>query len=150
MHSEGYISWVCVSVNLHLTSGVSENHIMYSTGNEGQKFVWISLKPLRCRGTPLPALYDYLCSWPFWKPRMHINSVLIVCAFSKIHARMAPRFCTLVHLFYSEIHSVWDIFWDGWYNVCALRNNSQVPVRTLWQIWCCHSQLHMEVIMLSL
>ena len=32
-----------------------------------QKFVWISLKLLRCRDTSLPALYGYPCSRPFWK-----------------------------------------------------------------------------------
>ena len=54
-----------MSVNQHLTSGVSihpENDIIYLTGNEGQKPVWISLKPLCCRDTPLPALYGYMCS----------------------------------------------------------------------------------------
>ena len=47
MRSEGYCSWVrlsvcvCVSVKSHLTYGASvrpENAVMYSAGNEGQKF----------------------------------------------------------------------------------------------------------------
>ena len=44
MRSEGYCSWVCVSVCLsvksHLTYGASvrpENAVTYSAGNEGQK-----------------------------------------------------------------------------------------------------------------
>ena len=40
MRSEGYGSWVCVSVTLHLTSLMSvrlTNDAMYLTGNEGQK-----------------------------------------------------------------------------------------------------------------
>ena len=43
------------SVVQHLISRASfrpENHIMYSTGNKGQKILWISLKLLRCRDTP--------------------------------------------------------------------------------------------------
>ena len=50
---------VCLSVKLHLTSGVSirpENSVTYSTGNEGKKIVGISLKPLRCRDTLVPTL----------------------------------------------------------------------------------------------
>ena len=60
---EGYDSWVCVfvcvSVKLNLTSGASARHkntVMYSVCNGGQKFVGISLKPLCCKDTPLPAL----------------------------------------------------------------------------------------------
>ena len=40
MRSEGYCSWVCVSVTLYLTSGTSvrlTNDRRYLTGNEGQK-----------------------------------------------------------------------------------------------------------------
>ena len=42
MRSEGYCSWVCVSVSVksHLTSGASvrpENSVKYSAVNEGQK-----------------------------------------------------------------------------------------------------------------
>ena len=40
MRSEGYCSWVCVSVKSHLTYGASvrpENAVTYSAGNEGQK-----------------------------------------------------------------------------------------------------------------
>ena len=47
---------VRLSVNRNLTSGASvrpEKDITCSSGNEGQKFVWISLKPLRCRDTRL-------------------------------------------------------------------------------------------------
>ena len=50
---------VCVSVKSHLTSGASvrpENAVTYSAGNEGQKFVGFSLKPLRCRDPALPPL----------------------------------------------------------------------------------------------
>ena len=39
MRSEGYCSWVCVSVKSHLTYGASvrpENAVTYSAGNEGQ------------------------------------------------------------------------------------------------------------------
>ena len=40
MRSEGYGSWVCVSVKSHLTSGATvhpENTVTYSAGNRGQK-----------------------------------------------------------------------------------------------------------------
>ena len=47
---------VCLSVKQHLTYEASvrpENAVTYSAGNEGQKFVGFSLKPLRCRDTAL-------------------------------------------------------------------------------------------------
>ena len=63
-----FIGSVCVSVKSHLTYGASvspENAVTYSAGNEGQKNVGFSLKPLRCRDTALAALYRYPCSRPF-------------------------------------------------------------------------------------
>ena len=50
---------VCLSVKSHLTYGASvrpENAVTYSAGNEGQKIVGFSLKPLRCRDPTLPPL----------------------------------------------------------------------------------------------
>ena len=85
---------VCVSVKPHLTSGASvctENTVTYSAGNRGKKIVGFSLKLLCCKDTPLPALYGYLCSRPFWNPHMCSISVSIAHAFSKIHACMVPR-----------------------------------------------------------
>ena len=81
---------MCVSVNQQLTSGASvrfENNITYSKGNEGQKF---------CVNFPVTTLLQryttsctgYLCSRIL---RMHIISVSIACAFSRIHACVAPR-----------------------------------------------------------
>ena len=57
MRSEGYGSWVCVSVKSHLTSGVSvrpEIDVTYSTGNEGQKIcgVFSETAPLQRSSTP--------------------------------------------------------------------------------------------------
>ena len=74
---------VCLSVDRNLTSGASvhpEKDIMYSTGN-GQ-FGGISLKPLCYRDTPLPALYGYPCSQPFWKHAHYFNSA---CIFTDLH-----------------------------------------------------------------
>ena len=50
---------VCLSVKSHLTSGASvrpENAVTHSAGNEGQKFVGFSLKPLRCRYPAFPSV----------------------------------------------------------------------------------------------
>ena len=57
MRSEGYCSWVCVSVKSHLTYGASvrpENAVTYSTGNEGQKIcgVFSETAPLQRSSTP--------------------------------------------------------------------------------------------------
>ena len=65
MRSEGYCSWVCVSVCLcvcvsvksHLTYGASvrpENAVTYSAGNEGQKIcgVFSETAPLQRSSTP--------------------------------------------------------------------------------------------------
>ena len=78
MRSEGYCSWVCLSVKSHLTYGASvrpENAVTYSAGNESQKKVGFSLKPMRCRDPALPpftAMRTY--SRPFFlrKARMRI------------------------------------------------------------------------------
>ena len=61
---EGYCSCpVCLSLLSHIsplerlhTSVHPENTVTYSAGNGGRNFVEISLKLLRCRDTPLPAL----------------------------------------------------------------------------------------------
>ena len=57
MRSEGYCSWVCVSVKSHLTYGASvrpENAVTYSAGNEGQKIcgVFSETAPLQRSSTP--------------------------------------------------------------------------------------------------
>ena len=59
---------MCLSVKSHLTYGASvrpENAVTYSAGNEGQKFVGFSLKPLRCRDPALPPLCGHAYSRPF-------------------------------------------------------------------------------------
>ena len=77
MRSEGYCSRSCLSIKPHLTYGASvrpENAVTYSAGNEGQKFVGFSLKPLRCRDPALPPLYGHTYTRPFFlrKARMRI------------------------------------------------------------------------------
>ena len=60
---------VCVSVKSHLTSGASvrrENAATYSAGNEGQKFVAFSLKPLRCRDRAILPLDGHTFGRPFF------------------------------------------------------------------------------------
>ena len=57
MRSEGYCSWVCVSVKSHLTYGASvrpENAVTYSAGNEGQNIcgVFSETAPLQRSSTP--------------------------------------------------------------------------------------------------
>ena len=57
MRSEGYCSWVCVSVKSHLTYGASvrpENAVTYSAGNEGKKNcgVFSETAPLQRSSTP--------------------------------------------------------------------------------------------------
>ena len=89
MHGKGYSSWVCLSVSRHLTSGVSvrpENDTTYSMGNEGQK-ICVDFSET----TPLQRYSTSCIVWPFWKPCMRINSVLIARAFSKIRACVVPR-----------------------------------------------------------
>ena len=73
----GLGSCVCLSVCLsvqHVTSRAyfrPENHITYSTGNEGENNCvhFSETAPLQ-----LPALYGYPYSPPFWKPRMRITA----------------------------------------------------------------------------
>jgi len=83
---------VGLSVNHYLTSGVYMFILKRISRTQQDRkvklFVWISLKPLHCRDTPLLPLYGYSCVRPFWKPRMLI---LIAHAFSWIRAHVAPR-----------------------------------------------------------
>ena len=73
---------VCLSVSQHLTSGASvrlENAVTYSTGDEGQKNMWVFfLKPLRCRDPALPPLYGHAYSRPFFHAYRVRACVLLV------------------------------------------------------------------------
>ena len=86
-----YLS-VCASINQHFTSGVSvrpENDITYSTGNEGQQIMWISLQLLHCRYT-------------------HRGMAILAvghfgnraCALLALQYCVHRGFCTLVHSFH--------------------------------------------------
>ena len=111
MRSEGYCSWVCLSVCLcvcvsvksHLTYGASvrpENAVTYSAGNEGQKIcgVFSETAPLQRSSTPSVV-------------RPCVQSAIFQCvflvyahAYSRVYTRMIHRrgFSTLV-LFIREV-----------------------------------------------
>ena len=73
MRSEGYCSWVClsvcVSVKSHLTSGASvrpENAVTYSTGNEGQKICGIFSETAPLQRSSTPSVDGHTYSRPFF------------------------------------------------------------------------------------
>ena len=94
MRSEGYCSWVCVSVKSHLTYGASvrpENAVTYSAGNEGQKICGVFSKTAPLQRSSTPSVV-----------RPCVQSAIFPCVFSctrmRVYTRMIHRrgFSTLV------------------------------------------------------
>ena len=76
MRSEGYCSWVClsvcVSVKSHLTSGASvrpENAVTYSAGNEGQKICGVFSETAPLQRSSTPSVDGHTYSRPFFLPK---------------------------------------------------------------------------------
>ena len=97
MRSEGYCSWVCLSVCLLSHISPMERLFVLKTLSRTQratkvkKFVGFSLKPLRCRDPALPPLYGHAYSRPFF----HACTRMRIC---RVYTRMIHRrgFSTLV------------------------------------------------------
>ena len=73
MRSEGYCSWVCLSVCLsvksHLTSGASvrpENAVTYSAGNEGQNSCGVFSETAPLQRSSTPSVDGHTYSRPFF------------------------------------------------------------------------------------
>ena len=73
MRSEGYCSWVCLSVCLsvksHLTSGASvrpENAVTYSAGNEGQNICGVFSETAPLQRSSTPSVDGHTYSRPFF------------------------------------------------------------------------------------
>ena len=123
MRSEGYCSWVCLSVCLLSHISPMERLFVLKTLSRTQratkvkKFVGFSLKPLRCRDPALPPLYGHAYSRPFFHActRMRI---------SRVYTRMIHRrgFSTLVLL---------SVLYFGFLTRCTrhLRNAETPPTR---------------------
>ena len=104
MRSEGYSSWICLSVCLsgkpHLTSEVSvcpEIDVMYSTGNEGKNICGIFSETASLQRSSIPSVvrpyvYD---RWPYF------THVRYTCEY--VHtSSYEPRVCTLVLFHYTQ------------------------------------------------
>ena len=108
MRSEGYCSWVCVSVCLLSHISPMERLFVLKTLSRTQlatkvkKFVGFSLKPLRCRDPAPPPLYGHAYSRPF----LHAYFSCTRMRISRVYTRMIHRrgFSTLV-LFISHVLS---------------------------------------------
>ena len=77
---EGYSYVTRTSANL-LTKRCTTSWIFgfvsithYTLNGQRGSFVWISLKLLHCKDTPLLALYGYPCSRPFWNAIASVNT----------------------------------------------------------------------------
>ena len=100
MRSEGYCSWVCLSVCLLSHISPMERLFVLKTLSRTQqatkvkKFVGFSLKPLRCRDPVLPPLYGHAYSRPFFHAYFSCTRMRI----SRVYTRMIHRrgFSTLV------------------------------------------------------
>ena len=74
MHSEGYCSCLCVCVCVCPLIDISPLERLFvlktiprtQRTTKVKRFVWISLKPLRCRDPALPPLYGHAYSRPFF------------------------------------------------------------------------------------
>ena len=83
--SEGYCSWICVSVKSHLTYGASvrpENAVTYSAGNEGQNIcgVFSEAAPLQRSSTPFIV-----------RPCVQLQSAIFPAESTHAHSR--PALC---------------------------------------------------------
>ena len=91
MRSEGYCSWVCVSVKSHLTYGASvrpENAVTYSAGNEGQKICGVFSETAPLQRSSTPSVVRLMRSRPFLslrKMRMRMSSPSISGALAHVH-----------------------------------------------------------------
>ena len=90
MRSEGYCSWVCLSVCLLSHISPMERLFILKTLSRTQratkvkKFVGFSLKPLRCRDPALPPLYGHAYSRPFFHAYFSCTRMRI----SRVYTRM--------------------------------------------------------------
>ena len=88
--------YVCLSVKSHLTSGGSvhpENSVMYSVDNGSQKICKVFSETALLQKSSTALLKAYVRSAIFLrKVLMRIISIsAIVCAFSRVHTRVAQR-----------------------------------------------------------
>ena len=94
MRSEGYCSWVCLSVCLLSHISPMERLFVLKTLSRTQratkvkKFVGFSLKPLRCRDPALPPLYGHAYSRPFFHAYRVRACVLLVCMIHRVPPRV--------------------------------------------------------------
>ena len=102
MRSEGYCSWVCLSVKSHLAYGVSvrpENAVTYSAGNEGQKICGVFSETAPLQRSSTPSVVRLMRSRPFLslrKMRMRMSSPSTLAHVYIYTAAITPRVCTLV------------------------------------------------------
>ena len=100
MRSEGYCSWVGLSVCLLSHISPMERLFVLKTLSRTQRatkvkiFVGFSLKPLRCRDPALPPLYGHAYSRPLFHAYFSCTRMRI----SRVYTRMIHRrgFSTLV------------------------------------------------------
>ena len=123
MRSEGYCSWVCVSVKSHLTYGASvhpENAVTYSVGNEGQKIcgVFSETAPLQRSSTPSIV-------------RPCVQSAIFPAESTHAHLVWAPS------VFPSRCISAAARLFAFATSCPAQRGKADVPVR--FTCWCCQS-----------
>ena len=130
MRSEGYCSWVCLSVCLLSHISPMERLFVLKTLSRTQqatkvkKFVGFSLKPLRCRDPALPPLYGHAYSRPFFHAFFSCTRISRVraCVFLVyIYTRMIHRrgFSTLVLfiklvigyiIIHDQLYILWSIY----------------------------------------
>ena len=97
MRSEGYCSWVCLSVKSHLTYGASvrpENAVTYSAGNEGQNICGVFSETAPLQRSSTPSVVRLMRSRPFLslrKMRMRMSSPSISGALAHVYTLQPLR-----------------------------------------------------------
>ena len=97
MRSEGYCSWVCVSVKSHLTYGASvrpKNAVTYLAGNEGQKICGVFSETAPLQRSSTPSVVRLMRSRPFLslrKMRMRMSSPSISGALAHVYTLQPLR-----------------------------------------------------------
>ena len=114
MRSEGYCSWVClsvcVSVKSHLTSGASvrpENAVTYSAGNEGKNNCGVFSETAPLQRSSTPSVDGHTYSRPFFLRKAARMRIIVFTTFGGVD-RSIPSSCAELKVVVSFVSCHWS------------------------------------------